>query len=137
MQREKEALGDITFSHNLMAPCVVGKGQRSIHRSDAPNMMGRCACSMPPGSLSVALGLLPHPLSRTWHLHQKTSSCQRCPASPAADGTRRAAAFALFCPCPSSRPLGGLVTLSAAPRVDTMATEPPGHGGGCVRSTAF
>jgi hypothetical protein len=55
MQREKEALGDMTFSPNLTARCVVGKGQRSIHRSDAPNMMGRCACSMPPASLTVAL----------------------------------------------------------------------------------
>jgi len=54
MQHEKEALGDMTFSHNLTAPCIVGKGPRSIHRSDAPNMMGRCACSMPLGSLTVA-----------------------------------------------------------------------------------
>src|SRR5450759_2079065 len=37
MQRKEEALGDKTFSHNLMVPCVVGKGQHSTHRSDAPN----------------------------------------------------------------------------------------------------
>ena len=55
MQREEEALGDKTFSHNLMAPCVVLKGPHSTHRSDAPNMMGRYACSMLPGSLTVAL----------------------------------------------------------------------------------
>src|SRR5713226_197725 len=54
-QREEEALGDRIFSHNLMAPCVVGKGQHSTHRSDAPNMMGRCACCMPPASLTAAL----------------------------------------------------------------------------------
>ena len=52
--REEEALGDTTFSRSLMARCVVGKGPRSIHRSDAPNTMGRCVCSMPPGSLTVA-----------------------------------------------------------------------------------
>jgi hypothetical protein len=54
-QREEEALGGRTFSHNLMGPCVVNKGPHSIHRSDAPNMMGRYACSMPPGLLTVAV----------------------------------------------------------------------------------
>ena len=37
-----------------MAHCVVSKEQHSIHRSDAPNTMERCACSMLPGSLTVA-----------------------------------------------------------------------------------
>src|SRR6266567_3624860 len=41
--------------HKLMAPCVVLKGPHSTHRSDAPNMMGRCACCMPPASLTAAL----------------------------------------------------------------------------------
>ena len=54
MQREEEALGDMTFFLRLMAHYFVGKGQRSIHRSDAPNTMGRCACFMPLGSLTVA-----------------------------------------------------------------------------------
>jgi hypothetical protein len=54
MQREEEAWGDTTFSHNLTARCIVGKGQHSIPRSDAPNTMGRYACFMPPGSLTVA-----------------------------------------------------------------------------------
>ena len=53
--RESEAWEDETFSSRLMARCVVGKGPRSIHRSDAANMMGRYACSMLPGSLTVAL----------------------------------------------------------------------------------
>src|SRR5450631_1995350 len=47
-QHEEEALRDRTFSHKLMAPCVVGKGQYSIHRSDASNRAGRCVCCMPP-----------------------------------------------------------------------------------------
>src|SRR5713101_245587 len=54
VQREEEAWGDRTFSRSLMARCVVGKGHRSIHKSDAANTMGRCVCSMPPGSLTVA-----------------------------------------------------------------------------------
>src|SRR5260370_22444733 len=37
-----------------MAHCVVSKEHHSIHRSDAPNTMERCACSMLPGSLTVA-----------------------------------------------------------------------------------
>src|SRR5216683_5583549 len=36
-----------------MARCVVRTGQRSIHRNGAPNMMGRCVCSMPPVLLTV------------------------------------------------------------------------------------
>jgi hypothetical protein len=45
--------GDTTFSHRLMARYVVGKGQPSLHRSDAANTMGRCVCSMLPASLTV------------------------------------------------------------------------------------
>src|SRR5579859_3555406 len=66
-------------------------------------------------------------LSRTWRLHQKTSSGQCCPASPADKDTRRAVTFKPFCPCPSSHPVGGLVTLPASPSLDPLATEPPGH----------
>jgi len=51
--REEEALGDTTFSRSLMARCVVGKGPRSIHRSDVANTMGRCVCSMLPALLTV------------------------------------------------------------------------------------
>ena len=54
-QREEEAWGDTTFSPRLMARCVVGKGPRCIHRSDAPNTMEQCVCSMPLGSPTVAL----------------------------------------------------------------------------------
>ena len=112
-----------------MARCVVGKGPRSIRRNDAPNTMERCACSMLPASLTVAPGLLPHPLSRTWHLHQKTSSCQRCPASPASACGRRADAVGPCCsfPSSSSHPVGGLVTHSASPSLDPLAAQPPGH----------
>jgi hypothetical protein len=53
-QREREALGDRTFSHKRMAPCVVGKGPPSPHRSDAANRTGRCVCCMPPASLTAA-----------------------------------------------------------------------------------
>ncbi len=53
-QREQEAWGDKTFSPRLTARCVVSKEQRSIHRSDAPNTMGRYACFMLPGLLTVA-----------------------------------------------------------------------------------
>src|SRR5712691_83907 len=95
--------------------------------------MERCACSLLPASLTVAAGLLPHPLSRTWHLHQKTSSCQRCPASPASASARRATACVPF--CPSSHPLGGLVALSASPSLDPLATEPPGDGASPIRFT--
>ena len=52
--RASEAWADATFSCRLMARCVVGKGPRSIRRNDAPNTMERCACSMPPASLTVA-----------------------------------------------------------------------------------
>ena len=74
-------------------------------------------------------------MSRTRRLHQKTSSCQCCPASTTEEGARRAATFLPFCPCPTSHPLGGLVTLSASSRLDRMATEPPGHGGCLTRFT--
>lgn len=73
-------------------------------------------------------------VSRTWYLHQKTTSGQRGPASTAAGDTRRTTAFAPFCPCPASHPLGRLVTLSASSRLDRLATEPSGHRG---RSTHF
>src|SRR5712692_7295627 len=53
-QREQEAWQGKTFSPRLTARCAVGKGQPSIRRSDAPNTMGRCACSMPPASRTVA-----------------------------------------------------------------------------------
>ena len=54
MPHEEEVWGEKIFSHNLTARCIASKGPRSIHRSDDPNMMGRCACSMPPASLTVA-----------------------------------------------------------------------------------
>src|SRR5229473_3063413 len=53
-QREQEAWEGKTFFLSLTARCVVGKGQPCIRRNDAPNTMGRCVCSMPPGSLTVA-----------------------------------------------------------------------------------
>src|SRR5712691_5711288 len=53
-QREEEAWGDTTFSPRLMARYDVGKGPHCIHRSDAQNTMGRCACSMLPASLTAA-----------------------------------------------------------------------------------
>jgi hypothetical protein len=86
-----------------MARCVVGKAPRSIRRSDAPNTMERCVCSMLPASLTVAPGLLPYPMPRTWHLHQKPSSCQRCPTSPASACGRRADACGPCCSFPSSQ----------------------------------
>jgi hypothetical protein len=55
MPHEEEVWGEKIFSHNLTARCIASKGPRSIHRSDAPNMMGQYACSMPPASLTVAL----------------------------------------------------------------------------------
>ena len=82
MQREEEALGGMTFSHNLTARCVVSTGPRFIHRSDAPNTMGRCACSMPPALLTVApapsasavKGMAPSPKN----LVGSVLSCIRC-----------------------------------------------------------
>ena len=53
VQRESEAWEDKTFFLRPTARCVVRKEQRSLHRNDAPNMMGRCVCSMPPGLLTV------------------------------------------------------------------------------------
>jgi len=52
--REEEAWGDTTFFLRLMARCVVGKGPHCIRRSDAPNMMEPCVCSMLPASPTVA-----------------------------------------------------------------------------------
>jgi|SRR5450755_298781 hypothetical protein len=74
-------------------------------------------------------------LSRAWHLHQKTTSGQRGLLSPPADGPRRTAAFAPL--CLSCCPLGRLVTHSASPSVDPMATEPSGHGESGVHSPIF
>jgi hypothetical protein len=54
MQREKEAWEERTFSQSRMEHCVVVKEQRSIRRSDAQNMMGRCVWSMRLASLTVA-----------------------------------------------------------------------------------
>ncbi len=54
VQREQEAWEGKTFFLSLTARCVVGKGQRSLRRNDAPNTMQRCVCSLPPGSLTVA-----------------------------------------------------------------------------------
>jgi hypothetical protein len=61
VQHESEAWEDKTFFLRPTARCVVGKEQRSIHRNDAPNMMGRCVCSMPPGLLTV----VPVPYARS------------------------------------------------------------------------
>lgn len=82
MQHEKEALGDVTFSRNPMAPCAVNMGPRSLPRSDAPNMMERSVSSMPPGSLTVApvpyasavKGMAPPPKN----LVGSVLSCIRC-----------------------------------------------------------
>ena len=60
-QRELGAWEDTTFFLRPTARCVVGKEQRSIHRNDALNMMGRCACSMPP----VLLTVVPVPYARS------------------------------------------------------------------------
>ena len=68
-----------------------------------------------------------HSLSRTWHLHQKTTSGQCCPASTAADGIRRVATFIPFCPWSFSHPVGRLVTLPASSSLDRVATQPSGH----------
>ncbi len=54
VRREQETWEGKTFSLSLTARCVVRKGQLCIRRNDAPNTMGRCGCSMPPGSLTVA-----------------------------------------------------------------------------------
>ncbi len=113
-QREQEAWQGKTFSLSLMARCVVGKGQPCIRRNDAPNTMGRCVCSMPLGSLTVA----PVPY-----------------ASTASASSARAAAFVPFSPFPSSHSVGGLVTLSASPSLDRLATQPLGHGGSPTRFT--
>ena len=43
-----------TFFLSQMARCGVGTGPPCIRRNDAPSMMGRCACFMPPASLTVA-----------------------------------------------------------------------------------
>src|SRR5258707_14578008 len=55
MPHEEEVWGEKILPSRLTARCIASKEQRSIHRSDAPNMMGRYACSMLPGSLTVAL----------------------------------------------------------------------------------
>jgi len=55
MPHEEEVCGEKILPSRLTARCIASKEQRSIHRSDAPNMMGRYACSMLPGSRTVAL----------------------------------------------------------------------------------
>src|SRR5216683_2752202 len=55
VQRESEAWEDKTSFSNLTARCVARKEQRSIHKNDAPNTMGRCVCSMPLALQTVAL----------------------------------------------------------------------------------
>ncbi len=54
VQREQAAWEGKTFFLSLTARCVVGKGQRSIHRNDASSTMGQCVCSMPLALLTVA-----------------------------------------------------------------------------------
>ncbi len=61
VQRESEAWEDKTFFLRPTARCVVRKEQRSLHRNDAPNMMGRCVCSMP----HVLLTVVPVPYARS------------------------------------------------------------------------
>src|SRR5258708_11549050 len=65
-----------------MAHCVVSKEQHSIHRSDAPNTTEQCACSMLPGSLTVAavpyasiVKDMAHPPK---NLVESAQSCIRC-----------------------------------------------------------
>jgi hypothetical protein len=58
VQRESEAWQDTTFILRPTARCVVRKEHHSIHKNGAPNMMGRCACSMPPVLLTV--GAVPY-----------------------------------------------------------------------------
>jgi hypothetical protein len=66
-----------------------------------------------------------------WYVHEKTSSCQCCPASTTEEGARSASASLPF--CPSSHPVGGLVTHSASPSLDPLAAKPPGHRGSFTR----
>src|SRR5689334_22714791 len=73
-------------------------------------------------------------MSRTWYVHEKTSSCQRCPASTTSASARRASAS--LPSCPSSHPVGGLVTYSASSSLDPLAAKPPGHRGGFICFTA-
>ena len=77
----------------------------------------------------LSLLSLAYLLSRTRHLHQKTSPCQRCPASPASACGRRADAHGPCCSFPSSSShlVGGLVTHAASPSLDPLAAQSPGH----------
>jgi hypothetical protein len=69
MPHEEEVWGEKILPSRLTARCIASKEQRSIHRSDAPNMMGRYACFMLPALLTVALvpyastvkGMVPSP----------------------------------------------------------------------------
>jgi hypothetical protein len=125
VQRELEAWGDTTFSPNLTARCVVGKEHHFIHRSDALSMMGRCVCSMLPGSLTVAA--VPYPYARSVkdmapppkNLVGSALSCILCPTRHQNSCRLR---VLLFLPLiPSCGGIGHAVSLAE-----------PGYGGSAV-----
>ena len=124
---------DRTFFLRLMARCVVGKGPRSIRRNDAPNTMGRVRV------LYAA----------------RIADCRSCPLRIPCQGhgtstqkPRRVSAVLhpLPQPAPEEPPPSCLAAphpilwgdwsrCSASPRLDTVATQPPGHGGSPTRFT--
>src|SRR5450759_5203577 len=65
-----------------MARCVVGKGQHSLHRSDAANTIERCVWSMRPALLIVARVPYSHRVKDTAtppkNLAESVRSCIHC-----------------------------------------------------------
>src|SRR5207237_1510741 len=106
----------------------VGKGPRSIRRNDAPNTMERCACSMPPASLTVAPVPCVSPVKNTApppkNLAMSALSC--IPCLSLRQKSRRPWALLLL-PLQFIPSCGGLVTHAASPSLDPVAAQPPGH----------
>jgi hypothetical protein len=125
VQRESEAWEDTTFFLRPTARCVVRKEQRSIHRNDAPNTMGRCACSMPPGLLTA----VPVPYARAVknmapspkNLVGSALCCIHC-LSPRQKSIHLLAFLPLI---PSSGVIGRAVSLAEPGSVGSEATWSP------------
>jgi hypothetical protein len=117
MPHEEEVWGAKILPSRLMARCIASKEQRSIHRSDAPNMMGRYACSMLPGLLTVPYAstvkdMVPSPKN----LAVSARSC--IPCRRGYQKSSRLRAFLLLPLIPSCGVIGHAVSRAA-----------PGYGG--------
>src|SRR6266849_2675647 len=110
-----------------MARCVVGMAPRSIRRSDAPNTMERCVCSMLPASLTVAPVPCASPVKNmappAKNLVVSALSCILCLSLW--QKSRRLRALLLLPLIPSSGGIGHALSLAEPGYVGSAATWSP------------